>query len=154
MRNDNVRRDRQPRGDIEPVSSPLTSQREETLPGYGSQNDVDAINGILRARRIREGCFPPDLFSDPAWDALLELYLAGARQQRVQASSLCIDAGVPLTTTVRWIKRLVETGHVQCRSNPLDARVRWVELTEDGRRSMRRFIDRLGNPGRDDGGDR
>jgi hypothetical protein len=44
---------------------------------------------------MREQFFGPDLFADPAWDILLDLYAARLEQQRVAVSSLCIAAAVP-----------------------------------------------------------
>ncbi|MDE2442650.1 MAG: MarR family transcriptional regulator, partial [Betaproteobacteria bacterium] len=47
-------------------------------------------NWWLKARRLREEMFGSELFSDPAWDILLDLYTAEARGESVQISSLAI----------------------------------------------------------------
>src|SRR3546814_1843272 len=50
--------------------------------------------------------------SDPAWDMLLDLYLAAERNTRpVSISSLCIASAVPATTALRWIKTFRSEEH-------------------------------------------
>jgi len=46
----------------------------------------------LKARRLREEMFGSELFADPAWDIVLDLYTAEARGERVQVTSLAIPA--------------------------------------------------------------
>src|SRR3546814_2986047 len=47
------------------------------------------VRRMLRQRRMREQYFPADLFADPAWDMLLDLYAARLERQPVSVSSLC-----------------------------------------------------------------
>src|SRR5690606_24209072 len=82
------------------------------------QTDVDGRNDItpqqvrdwLRVRRLRDEFLPGDLFADPAWDMLLDLFAARLEQERVSVSSLCIASAVPPTTALRWIRTLTEKG--------------------------------------------
>jgi len=46
------------------------------------------VRQMLRQRRMREHYFPADLFADPAWDMLLDLYAARLERQPVSVSSL------------------------------------------------------------------
>ncbi|QMW23567.1 hypothetical protein [Sandaracinobacteroides saxicola] len=72
--------------------------------------DAAAIRALIKARRVRAGFFPPDLFADPAWDMLLDLSAARLEGRMVSVSSLCIAAAVPTTTALRWVKRLCDEG--------------------------------------------
>src|SRR3546814_16438627 len=46
---------------------------------------------LLRRRRQRDEAFPKDLFADPAWDMLLDLYAAQQLERPpIAVSSLCI----------------------------------------------------------------
>jgi DNA-binding NarL/FixJ family response regulator len=112
------------------------SERAETgEPGDASPNEegeVDSvrIRAIIRARRLREHYFPPDLFADPAWDMLLDLMAARLDGQRVAVSSLCIAAAVPATTALRWIKALTEQGLFVRVADPADGRRVYIELSD------------------------
>ena len=52
----------------------------------------------LYMRRSREKIFQPDLFADPAWDILLDLFICDHINRDVSVSSACLAACVPPTT--------------------------------------------------------
>jgi hypothetical protein len=87
------------------------------------------VRAVLWARRQREMVFGKDLFADPAWDILLELYAAMLGQRRVPTSELAVAAGIPLTTALRWISKLESEGLVTRADDPLDGRRVWIALT-------------------------
>ena len=98
------------------------------------------VKEILRARRRREKVFGGDLFGEPAWDILLELYAAQQAQQRLSVSSVCYVSAVPATTALRWIQRLEKDGWLERCCDPLDARRYWIELTSRASETMRKFV--------------
>lgn len=83
----------------------------------------------LRVRRTRERFFEAEIFADPAWDILLELYAAELGQQRVTVSCLCVAAAVPATTALRWINSLVKKGLLVRTNDRMDARRVFVSLS-------------------------
>lgn len=100
------------------------------------QNDPvteKTIRTLIKLRRKRDQFFGPDLFADPAWDILLELYLSKLSQQRMPVTSLCVGAAVPASTALRWIVHLQQKGFISRRQNPMDRRRVFVSLTHDGR---------------------
>lgn len=66
--------------------------------------------GILASRRRREDLFGANLFADPAWDMLLDLFVEEEKGNSVYVSSLCMASAVPTTTALRWIGTLTEAG--------------------------------------------
>lgn len=97
-----------------------------------AETELDApwIRRLVRLRRLRDGFFPPELFSDPAWDILLDLTAARIEGVAVSASSLCIAAAVPITTGLRWIKGMVERGFLVREPDPEDGRRVLIRLSE------------------------
>lgn len=87
---------------------------------------------LVEARRGRGRHFPPGLFSDPAWDMLLDLMGARFAEQPMTVSSLCLAAEVPTTTALRWLNALADAGLVRRLPDPADRRRVLVELTEEG----------------------
>ena len=81
------------------------------------------------------------MFADPAWDILLDLYLAEIEQRRTVVSSLCVAANVPATTALRWMTSLIDRGMLTRRSDPLDRRRVFVELTAKASQGMRCYFD-------------
>lgn len=84
---------------------------------------------LADARRNRARSLPGELLGEPAWDILLELFSQPAAQSM---KSLCIGAGVPLTTTLRWVALLEQQGMLDQFPDPGDARRTLVRLTADG----------------------
>lgn len=101
---------------------------------------AERVRNVLRARRLRAHFFPDDLFADPAWDMLLDLFYAELAQHRVAVSSLCVAAAVPPTTALRWLTTLVNRGLVVRRPDPRDARRVFVELAPDASAALHRYF--------------
>ncbi|OYY68909.1 MAG: hypothetical protein B7Y44_07585 [Sphingomonadales bacterium 28-55-16] len=89
------------------------------------------LREIIKQRRLRESFFPPDLFADPAWDILLDLKAAEQEGQHVSVSSLCIAAAVPPTTALRWITAMTQSGMLERRQDPTDARRVFIGLSAE-----------------------
>lgn len=98
------------------------------------------VEAILAARRQRGDFFPVELFADPAWDMLLQLYALQLKQRRVSVSKLCLCGGVPQTTALRWIAKLEAEGLVHRENDPLDARRWWIDLSDAGTEAMRSYF--------------
>lgn len=102
-----------------------------------------AVRRMLRQRRMREQYFPADLFADPAWDMLLDLFAARLERQPVSVSSLCIAAAVPATTALRWIKTMTDAGLFIREADPHDGRRIFIALAEGAFDAMARYFEAL-----------
>lgn len=74
----------------------------------------DHLRSIQMVRRAREEVFGGGLFSDPAWDILLELYAAHLGQRTVSINDLAAEIRLPPGNVSRWVavlseKEIVET---------------------------------------------
>lgn len=101
------------------------------------------VRRMLRQRRMREQHFPADLFADPAWDMLLDLYAARLERQPVSVSSLCIAAAVPATTALRWIKTMTDAGIFLREADPQDGRRIFIALSDGACDAMARYFEAL-----------
>lgn len=102
-----------------------------------------AVRRLLRRRRMRDQYFPADLFADPSWDMLLDLYAARLEGQPVSVSSLCIAAAVPATTALRWIKTMTDAGLFLREADPHDGRRIFIGLAETAFDAMARYFEAL-----------
>lgn len=101
------------------------------------------VRQVIAARAARRQFFAGDLFADPAWDIMLELYALECEQLRTSVSKLCIAAGVPATTALRWIDKLQSEGLITRSADPLDARRVWVSISTDGLQAMNSYLQEL-----------
>lgn len=96
---------------------------------------------LYALRRKRAAIFgEADLFGEPAWDILLDLYIAHGEGKPVSVSSACIGSAAPSTTGLRWLGILVDVGLVLREHDPADQRRVLVRLSDQGKAAMERFL--------------
>lgn len=106
---------------------PFARANAQWLPVQAvSEKDVRTI---LKHRRRRDEFFGGELFADPAWDILLEMYAAELGQLRVSTKNVCIGASVPATTALRWIKGMEAKNLIEREGDPLDGRRQYLSLS-------------------------
>lgn len=113
--------------------------------GRNTRFDSRHIREIIKLRRLRDRLLGADLFADPGWDILLDLFAAQEEGREVSVSSLCIAASVPPTTALRWIGNMTETGHLIRRQDPHDARRVYIELSETMSAKLTAYFESLGD---------
>jgi hypothetical protein len=92
-------------------------------------------------RRRRTKIFrSEDLFGEPAWDILLDLFIAAKERRRVSVTSACIGSAVPSTTALRWITILEKQGLLAREADPGDARRVYVKLSTRGYSAMLEYF--------------
>ena len=125
---------RSPTDDFSPTPRPIATEAPVT---------AKAVRAVIAERRLRERFLDPDLFGEPGWDMLLDLYAARLEHARVSVSSLCIAAAVPSTTALRWLRTLTQTGLVVRRADPHDKRRVFIEMGEGAADAMDRYFQAL-----------
>lgn len=107
--------------------------------GSGARHDAEheeLAREILRSRRARQSLFSAALFGEPAWELLLEIFVADCSGRRLSITSACLIADVPQTTALRWLARLEREGLVLRVQDQSDRRRAWVSLTERARTAV------------------
>jgi DNA-binding MarR family transcriptional regulator len=116
------------------------------LPRRPRKIDIieDHIVSILIARRGRTAVFGADLFSEPAWDALLELYAAKLGHRRISLEDVARELDIPQSTMARWIDVLSDRKLVETESDPNEPSRLWLSLTAEGHAKMKQLADHWG----------
>jgi DNA-binding MarR family transcriptional regulator len=110
----------------------MTEQNHRSL---SSANEAEVVTQVIRARRKRTILFG-ELFADPAWDMMLELFLAELEGRRLATCELGYKANVPSTTSLRWTEKLEADGWLCRVHDPRDLRRMFVELSARGSEAM------------------
>lgn len=104
-------------------------------------NTVERAMQAYRDRRRREQVFgDASLFGEPAWDIMLDLFVAAAQEKRIAVTSACIGSAVPATTALRWIKILEDRGLIEREVDEGDARRTFVRLSPRGCELMEDYL--------------
>jgi hypothetical protein len=113
----------------------LVERKDEEAPA------IATAKRILDARRRRSAAFPDISFGEPAWDIMLDLFIAREEGQRVSTSSLCSAAGVPMTTALRWVTKMTADGVLVRTADAQDGRRFFFTLSDDVHERMLNFLD-------------
>jgi hypothetical protein len=119
-----------------------------SLPSSKTSCDTTALSAPQRAklhyrgRRQRDRLFGnPDLFGEPAWDMMVDLFCAADEGKSISVSSLCLASAVPMTTALRWITILENEGIILREADPNDARRFYLSLSDHARARMGLYFD-------------
>ena len=85
---------------------------------------------LIALRKQREKLMGTDLFGEPAWDMLLDLFVQRVDSQRVSTTSAVIAGRVPNSTGLRHLNNLVRRGLVNQNAANHDLRIQYVSLSE------------------------
>lgn len=132
-------RDRPP-GEGVVVEGHFAGFKSDVVAERRSRASVVDVRRYIESRRRRERLLGDNLFSDPAWDMLLQLYAANLRQKQLTVTSLCIASGAPSSTALRWISVLERRGLITQQDDPADRLRLLVSLSPEGVTRMSAFF--------------
>lgn len=117
---------------------PQTAKPASPFQGPGARvaMALERATSLIALRKRREQEFGADMFGEPAWDILLDLFIQRVDGRRTSATSASIASRSPTTTALRYIAILEKKGLLTKRVAEHDLRVHYVELSDDGYRRM------------------
>lgn len=125
-------------GCYSPRPNPASTQ--PCHPPTGRDADVTAYaRHLYRLRRQRDELFG-NIFGEPVWDMMLDLFIRRNDRSTTSISSLCIAASVPQTTALRWVTAMIAAGIFIRERDPFDRRRSYVELSADVRERMTQLL--------------
>lgn len=129
----------------------MPASSQQSIPTYigvavSPKAESSELGGLVQheinSRAARARLFRSSLFSDSAWDILLDLFSGELEGRRVQVTGVGGGARIASTTALRWLSVLESDGLIQRSADPLDRRRSFLCLTLDGRRLMTEYFER------------
>ncbi|HET9510991.1 MAG TPA: JAB domain-containing protein [Sphingomonas sp.] len=111
----------------------------DTAQRHADSRDEDLLAAVrlhVLDRRQRDALFPKGTFCDPAWDILLEVFANELNGAKTSVKSACLAAEVPVSTALRWVRRLHREGVLTRTPDPTDRRRTYLALTVSARAAM------------------
>lgn len=119
--------------------APLAERESGSAPHTPRQLQA-FVRSIMKSRQSRADFLDPVLFSDPAWDILLDLTSAALDGKPVPASSACAATQAPLSTALRYVRQLTDAGLIRSWKDPTDKRRTLLELEPATFESMKAYL--------------
>ena len=95
------------------------------------------------SRGLRPTTLSCNMFGEPAWDMLLDLYIGEKTGTRTSVTSACIGSRVPHTTALRHIAALSKAGWVVRIPDEGDKRRFWLALSPTALKKLDAYFDSL-----------
>jgi len=104
---------------------------------------LDIAKLIIEDRKKRDNGFSASLFADPVWDTMLALFIAELEGKPISVTSASLAAKVPMTTALRCMSMMEDSGLIIRKPAPFDRRSSNVSLTRSAYTNMIDYIENL-----------
>lgn len=91
---------------------------------------------LLRRQLLGNG----ELFGEPAWDMLLDLFINECLDKPVSMSSLCVAAGIPTSSAMKLAQRLCDAGLLYRVPDHRDGRRNFMRISPDVAHRLRAYF--------------
>lgn len=123
--------------------------RRDKAGGIGSISPA-LLARARQARQLRStmsAFLPRDLLVDPAWDMMIDLFIAVATDERLYVKDLILMSGESAASAMRRIDRLQQAALLARHQDQTDHRRVHVRLTARGQSAMAAMLEHLFDAG-------
>lgn len=121
------------------ISIPLLRSPDLTAAGDVALENAKAT---LRRRMLRDRLFgAPELFGDPAWEMLIDLFIHECEGNPLPVSSLCVTPSIPMSSALRLCQKLCDAGIIYRIPDPSDGRRSFVSLAPEIAHRIRAYFE-------------
>lgn len=90
---------------------------------------LENARATMRKRLLRRQLIgAEELFGEPAWEMLIDLFIHECLRKPLSTSDLCVTSSLPMSSALRLIQRLCDAELIERISDPMDARRSFVRL--------------------------
>lgn len=119
------------------LSSCVFRDQARTEPDLAYEN----AKAAMRRRLLRQQLFgAPDLFGDPAWEMLIDLYVHQCERKRLSISALCVTSSIPFSSALRLANKLCAAGILRRVPDPIDGRRTFIQLEPEVAHRVRAYF--------------
>lgn len=116
---------------------------EPEVPERHPDMRITIARWLYWSRGVRPETLSSNLFGEPAWDLLLDLYIREKSGSRSSVTSACIGSRAPHTTALRHIEALRRSGWIKRIPDEGDKRRFWLALTPSAVAKLDHHFDQL-----------
>ena len=127
-----------------PIPSASFTLRSPGGPARIDHGDIALANAkaAMRRRLLRQQLIgAPELFGDPAWEMLIDLFVHECERKRLSISALCVTSSIPMSSALRLAQRLCDAGITRRVPDPIDGRRTFIRLDPIIAHRMRAYFE-------------
>lgn len=123
-------------------SAPNTLKSPRYRPPWDDEDTaVENAKTAMRRRLLRRQLIgSPELFGDPAWEMLVDLFIHQAENKNLSISSLCVTANMPMSSALRLVQKLCDAGILSRIADPIDGRRSIINLEPETAQRLRAYF--------------
>jgi DNA-binding MarR family transcriptional regulator len=104
---------------------------------------LEMLDKYFENKRLRYIIVSQDLFSDPYWDILVELFHARLRCKNITVSAIATAGNMPQTTGLRYIESLLAMEYIYREKDDWDGRKVFVRISDKAFLLMKEYYVRI-----------
>ncbi len=102
---------------------------------------LENAKAMMRRRLLRQQLLgAPELFGDPAWEMLVDLFIRECERRPISVSALCVTPSIPMSSAVRLCQKLSDAGLILRIPDLYDGRRTFVRLSPETSRRIRAYF--------------
>lgn len=105
--------------------------------------DLALANARIAVRRrfLRQQLIgAPELFGDPAWEMLVDLFIHQCEGKELSISSLCVTVSISMSSALRLVQKLCDAGILRRIPDPVDGRRSIIRLAPEIAHRLRAYF--------------
>lgn len=107
-----------------------------------SDRALENARASTRRRLLRRQLIGADeLFGEPAWEMLIDLFVHACERKPISISSLCVTSSIPMSSALRLTQRLCDAGILLRLPDRMDGRRSFIRLQPVIAHRMRAYFE-------------
>ncbi|WP_430444445.1 hypothetical protein [Sphingorhabdus contaminans] len=132
------------KSNIAEISEKVENQlRADILDNDDNKMLTVFVSRYMENRNLRNKMISQDLFSDPCWDILMDVFSARLNDKNISVSAVATAGNMPHTTGLRYIDTLEKIGYIYRERDDWDGRRIFVKMSDDTFRMMKEYFLRV-----------
>ena len=113
----------------------------EADPEAEPDTALENARAAMRRRLLRLQLFgSPELFGDPGWEMLIDLFVHQCDGKELSISALCVTSSIPFSSALRLANKLCEAGILRRVPDPVDGRRTFIRLQPEVAHRLRAYF--------------
>jgi DNA repair protein RadC len=120
---------------------PFTLRSPDRSPPDDEDVALANARATMRRRMLRQQLLgAPELFGDPAWEMLVDLFIHECERKPLSVTSLCVTPSIPMSSALRLCQKLCDANIIRRVPDAFDGRRTFIRLNPEVSHRIRAYF--------------